>query len=86
VCITFRASEPSGKSVAVVATYSAGAKSVTREIAFELMPGAKASRTIDDVDISSLVPGRTLHNTLKYAAGTVTLERAMLLPGAIPLR
>jgi hypothetical protein len=86
LCITFSAAVPAGNMVQVRETLSAAGKSITHEVSFELVPGARASRTIDDVDISSLVPGRSLHTTLKYSAGKVTLDRALLLPGAIPLR
>jgi len=86
VCISFLAAAPAGNVVTVHESFSGGGRTVAHDVTFDLVPGARASRMIDDVDISAIVPGRRLHNTLKYVACRVTLERALLLPGAIPLR
>lgn len=86
VCISFLAGAPAGNTVTVHESFSARGRTVAHDVIFDLVPGTKASRTLDDVDISAIVPGRSLHQRLKYVAGKVTLERALLLPGAIPLR
>lgn len=90
VCVNFHVlpGTVSGKSVTVHMTFSSGAKTVEKNVTFEVVPGAAISRTIDDTDISAIAPGKMLHNTLRYTAATsaVSLDRSLLLPGAIPLK
>jgi len=82
----FTAALPTAKTVNVRESLSAGGNATSHGITFDLVPVAEASRTIDVVDISGLVAARTLHPTRRYHAVKVTLEHALLLPGAIPLR
>ena len=86
VCVAFSADEPAAGAVVVHETFSAAGKSTGNTFTFEMLPGAATSRTIHDADISALVPGRTLHMSLRYAGGNVTLEHAQLLPGGKPLK
>ena len=51
----------------------------------EFLAGAAVSRAILDVAIDKLGIAKTLHMTLTLKDGRVTLEHAMLLPGAIPV-
>lgn len=57
----------------------------SRSASLEFLGGVAVSRTIDDVPIERLGVPRTLHMTLSLRGGTVTLEHAMLLPGAVPI-
>ncbi|MFN2460800.1 MAG: hypothetical protein ABR591_08965 [Candidatus Velthaea sp.] len=86
VCATFTAGAPAGRSVVVHESFTGAGKSTAKDLTIEIVPGAKASRTLDDVDLSPIVTGRSLHMTLRYDGGTVTLEHALLLPGAVPLK
>ncbi|GAC1431361.1 MAG: hypothetical protein NVSMB5_25390 [Candidatus Velthaea sp.] len=86
VCVAFTAEAPSATSVVVHETFSAGGKSTSSTFTFDILPGAASSRTIHNADISPLVAGRTLHMSLRYGGGAVTLEHAQLLPGGKPLK
>jgi hypothetical protein len=44
------------------------------------------SRGVDDVPLNPLGLSSTLHLTLTYADGKVSVEHALLLPGAVPLK
>lgn len=90
ICVNFSVlpGTVSGRSVSVHETFRAGPKMAEKNVVFDIVPGAAVSRTIDDVDISAIIPGKMLHDTLRYTAATsaVTLDRSLLLPGAIPLK
>lgn len=73
-------------SVSVSETFGAGGSSFTRSVALDFLEGAETSRTIDDVPLHKLGIGKTLHLTIAYRAGTVRLEHAMLVPGAVSLK
>lgn len=51
----------------------------------QFLAGEQTSRTLEDVPIASIGIPKTLHLTLRYHGGVVTLEHAMLLPGAVPV-
>lgn len=59
--------------------------SFSRTTSLEFLGGVAVSRTFDDVAIDRLGVARTLHMTLSLRGGSVTLEHAMLVPGAVPL-
>jgi len=86
ICATFTADAPGAGSVTVHESFTAAGKATGRTFSFELLAGAASSRAIHDADISELVPGRTLHMSLRYSGGSVTLEHAQLLPGGKPLK
>jgi hypothetical protein len=90
ICMNFSVLPGTANSntVSVHETLAAGNKLVEKNVVFDILAGATQSRAIDDIDISQIVPGKTLHNTLLYtnATGAITLERSLLLPGAIPLK
>jgi hypothetical protein len=73
-------------SVSVSETFAAGGSSFTRSVALDFLDGAETSRTIDDAPLHKLGIGKSLHLTIAYRAGTVRLEHAMLVPGAISLK
>jgi len=75
-----------GKTVAVTETFKNATASFNRTTAIEVLPGAAASRAVDDVSLAPLGLQYTLHLTLAYREAAVTIEHALLLPGAVPLK
>jgi len=87
VAVTVCAGAPDGgKTVAVTQTFKSGAASFNHLTSIEVLPGASASRAVDDVSLAPLGLSYTLHLTLAYRAAAVTIEHALLLPGAVPLK
>lgn len=82
-CVPSGAAAP---SVNVSETFSVADKTIARTTSLPIVAGASVSRTIDDVDLTPLGVKRSLHMTLAYHGGTVELEHALALPGAIPLK
>jgi hypothetical protein len=77
---------PEPRRLALRETFSSGGESFSRSLPVELVDGSELSRTIDDVPLDKLGIARTIHLTIGYRLGTVRLEHALLVPGAIPLR
>lgn len=75
-----------GRSVPVTESFKSGSNSISHGASIELLPGAGVSRGVDDVSLTSLGIAGTLHLTLAYHDGSVAIEHALLLPGAIPLK
>jgi hypothetical protein len=86
VAITLCAGAPSGGTVAVSETFKGSSASFSRQTSIDVLPGAAVSRTIDDVALAPLGLAYTLHLTLAFRDGTATVEHALLLPGAVPLK
>ncbi len=87
VTVTACAGAPNGgKTVAVTETFKNAATSFNRTTSIEVLPGAAASRAVDDVSLAPLGLQFTLHITLVYREAGVTIEHALLLPGAVPLK
>ncbi len=86
VTVTVCAGAPEGRNVAVTETVKAAGGSFTHTTAIEVLPGASASRTVDDLSLAQLKLPYTLHVTLAYRDGTASIEHALLLPGAVPLK
>jgi hypothetical protein len=81
-------SAPAGKpsSVALDETLSSHGTTFSRRVALEFFSGGDYSRTIDDVPLERFGIARTLHLTIGYKPGSVRLEHALLVPGAIALK
>ena len=73
-------------SIQVSETFSAGGTSFTRSTALDFLERRETSRTIDDVPLQKLGISKSLHLTIGYRAGSVLLEHALLIPGAVPLK
>ena len=95
VDVTLCAPEPAARkakgeggpvSVTVTEVFSAGGNSFTRTSALEFLERPQTSRTIDDVPLQKLGIPKTLHLTIGYRQGSVRLEHAMLIPGAVDLK
>jgi hypothetical protein len=72
--------------VTIAESFAAAAASFQRSVTLDFLAGAELSRTIDDVPLDKLGIDRTLHLTIGYRPGTVRLEHALLVPGAIALK
>lgn len=87
VAVTVCAGAPdSGQTVAVAETFKTGAASFNHTGSIAVLPGASASRAVEDIALAPLGLAYTLHLTLAYRDAGVIIEHALLLPGAIPLK
>ena len=86
VAVTVCAAPAEGKSVAVTETFKGATASFTHGTTIEVLSGASASRGVDDVSLTPLGVPYTMHLTLVHREGGVTIEHALLLPGAVPLK
>jgi hypothetical protein len=73
-------------NTSVTETFTAKGRTVAKTTPLAVVAGALTSRTIDDIDLAPLGLKRALHMTLAYRAGSVELEHALALPGAIPIK
>ena len=64
---------------------TANGKSMRTQRDFHFLSGEATSRAIELVDLSALGMTGTLHLTLAYHDASVTVESAVLTPGAIPV-
>jgi hypothetical protein len=87
IVVTACAGAPdSGQTVAVTETFKGGSGSFNHATSIDVLPGASASRAVDDVVLAPLGLQYTLHLTLAYRDAAVIIEHALLLPGAVPLK
>jgi hypothetical protein len=86
LAVTVCAAAPSAGSVAVTQTFKSGSASFSSGATIDIVSGASVSRTATDVALTPIGSARTLHLMLAYRSGAVSVEHALLLPGAIPLK
>ena len=87
VVVTVCAGAPNGgKTVAVAENFKNASTPFNHTTSIEVLPGAAASRAVDDVSLAPLGLQYTLHLTLAYREAGVIIEHALLLPGAVPLK
>jgi len=86
VIVTVCAAAPQGGKVAVSESFKGGSGSFSHAAAIDVLSGATVSRAVDDEALAPLGINATLHLTLAYRGGAVSVEHALLLPGAIPLK
>ena len=87
VQVTVCAGAPDGaKTVAVTETFKNAAASFNDSTSVEVLTGAAVSRGVHDVSLAPLGLKYTLHLTLAYRDAAVSVEHALLLPGAVPLK
>ena len=67
-------------------TFHNASASFVHHCSIETVPGAGASRTVDDVALSPLGLSYTLHLTLALRGEAIYIEHALLLPGGVPLK
>jgi hypothetical protein len=79
---------PSGKTASLPVTESLSTKdqSFGRTTTLDFLGGEELSRTIDNVPLAKLGIPKTLHLTLAHKAGSLALEHALLIPGAVTLK
>ncbi|MDQ2857895.1 MAG: hypothetical protein M3R53_04480 [Candidatus Eremiobacteraeota bacterium] len=88
LCARAAAPRGDGKTAAVTLVESfnfRGRPSYVRRLTLDLDRSAE-SRTIDDVALAKLGIEKTLHLTIAYKPGSVRLEHALLIPGAVALK
>jgi hypothetical protein len=87
VTVTACAGAPDGgKTVAATETFKSGTASFSHTTSIEVLAGSSVSRAVDDVSLAPLGLQYTLHLTLAYREAAVSIEHALLLPGAVPLK
>jgi hypothetical protein len=86
LAVTVCAAAPAGGKVAVSESFKGGSGSFSRSTAIDVLGDAAVSRAVDDAGLNPLGINGTLHLTLAYRGGAVTIEHALLLPGATPLK
>jgi hypothetical protein len=79
---------PDGKRTLVTISERLGAngQAFSRDVVLDFLTGAELSRTIDDVPLDKVGIPKQLHLTIGYRPGSVQLEHALLIPGAIALK
>jgi hypothetical protein len=79
---------PAGKTAPLPATetLSANDQSFVRTTILEFLGGDELSRTIDNVSLAKLGIPKSLHLTLAHKPGSLRLEHALLIPGAVTLK
>jgi hypothetical protein len=83
------AGQPAKGAAKAAVTETLTAKGQTpyvRDVVLELLPGTETARTIDDAPLAKLGLARSLHLTIALRNGSVRLEHALLVPGAIALK
>ena len=87
VAVTVCAAAAEGaKSVPVTETFKGASGSFNHTTTIDVLKGATVSRAVDDVSLSPIGLAYTLHLTLAYRDSGVSIEHALLLPGAVPLK
>lgn len=74
------------EKIPLTGTFASGGKTFSRTVTLEFMKRHEASRSLDDVSLEPLGISKTLHLTIAYQAGTVRLDHALLIPGAVTLK
>lgn len=72
--------------VRVAETFSSPHGSFSRNAAFRFISGMADSRVIEDVPLAALGLTGTLHVTLLLHGGSVSIDSAILTPGAITVK
>lgn len=83
---TFCVSGPPAQRVVVNETFSRAGQTFSQPLTIDVVNGASVTRALDDVPLTALGSAKQLHLTIAFAAGTATLEHALLLPGAVVLK
>ncbi|HEY5341318.1 MAG TPA: hypothetical protein VIK27_09850 [Candidatus Aquilonibacter sp.] len=87
LCVAAAPQSPGGiVNVALVATYTAASRSFTQRATVRFITGEGPARALNSVNLSSVGVAGTLHMTLLYSGGLVTIEHALLTPGAVTVK
>jgi hypothetical protein len=73
-------------SIQLSSTYAAGGSSFTQASNVRFISGEGPARALDSVDLRQVGVAGTLHMTLLYANSQVTVEHAILTPGAVTVK
>jgi len=87
-CVTGSPSKAAGSEllVPVTASYASSGGAFSESPTLHFIAAEGPSRVIEDVDLSKLGTAGTLHLTLVYKSGAVSIESAMLTPGAVTIK
>ena len=87
-CVTGKPTQAPGSEllVKVNATYSAPGGSFKASPVLHFIAAEGPSRVIEDLDLAMLGSSGTLHLTLVYRGNAVSIESALLTPGAITIK
>jgi hypothetical protein len=87
-CVSGKPTQAPGSEllVSVDATYSAPGGSFTEKPVLHFIAAEGPSRVIEDVDLAKLGSKGVLHLTLVYKGGQVSIESALLTPGAVTIK
>jgi hypothetical protein len=86
VSVVLCASKTDAKTVTVDESFVGKSASFSHGTTIDVIAGQDSSRGIDDVPLSALGLTTTLHLAMHYKNGTIVLEHALLLPGAVQLK
>lgn len=74
-------------TVDVAESYSASTGSFARKASLKFVSSEGPSRVLESLDLTKLgLPAGTLHLTLVYVTNSVSIESAILTPGAITIK
>lgn len=90
LCVADNAAKrsPDGKRTIVTISERLASSDLTysRDVVLDFLTGAELSRTIDDIPLDKIGIQKQLHLTIGYRPGSVQLEHALLIPGAVALK
>lgn len=73
-------------TVALEATYASKSSSFVQRSSVRFITGEGPARALESIDLRPLGINGTLHMTLLYSGNEVTMEHALLTPGAITVK
>lgn len=86
IAATFCVAGASATGATINATFSRGDVSFAHSLTVDVVSGASVTRAVDDVPLEKFGSQKRLHLTIAYRNGSASLERALLLPGAVILK
>jgi hypothetical protein len=85
-CIVGSSTSSAVTTVAVQATYSSKSASFSQHSNVRFITGEGPARALESIDLGPLGIVGVLHMTLLYDGNEVTMEHALLTPGAIAVK
>ena len=85
-CIAGATASSAVATVAVEATYTSRSASFQQRSSVRFITGEGPARALESVDLAPLGITGVLHMTLLYDGNEVTMEHALLTPGAITVK
>jgi hypothetical protein len=85
-CIVAKTASSAVSTVVVEATYSSKTASFSQRSSVRFITGEGPARALESIDLAPLGITGVLHMTLLYDGNDVTMEHALLTPGAIAVK